>query len=686
MLPTPSRYTVTAALPYANGPVHIGHLAGCYLPADIYVRWLRLQKRDVAFICGSDEHGVAITIKAAKEGVSPQQLVDKYDGMIRQSFLDFGISTDVYSRTSSPRHHQVAADFFKTLYEKDVFIQKESTQYYDPIANQFLADRYIIGTCPNCGYDNAYGDQCENCGKSLDPQDLINPRSALSGEIPIMKNTKHWYLPLQKYENWLTEYILEQHNNWKPNVLGQCKSWLNQGLQERSITRDMSWGVQVPLPDAEGKVLYVWMDAPIGYISATQEWAENTDKNWEDYWMKDDTKLVHFIGKDNIVFHCIIFPVMLQAHGGYILPENVPANEFLNIEGDKVSTSRNHAVWLHEYLLDFPDMQDVLRYVLISILPETKDSDFTWKDFQQRNNSELADILGNLVNRIIILIHKFYNGKIPAPDVLTQQEIQLMQEMQDIPARVSALIDNFKIRDAQTEAMNLARLGNKYLTENEPWKSIKTDVTRTATVMHFGIQLLANLSIVLQPFLPFTCTKIQLALNLPDLTWADAGRVDLVPADTFIEQLPILFRKIEDTEIEIQAQKLAKAKLENLQAQKTKEVKLEEIMPSIAFDDFAKIDLRVGNIIAAERIPKADKLLNLTIDLGTDIRSILSGIAEYFKPEDIIGQQVVVVANLAPRKMRGIESQGMILMAEDNQGNLQFVLPATVINPGSTVR
>jgi methionyl-tRNA synthetase len=684
------RYTITAALPYANGPVHIGHLAGCYLPADIYARYLRSAGEDVLFICGSDEHGVAITLKAMQEGISPQQVVDKYHNIIKNSFADFGISFDIYSRTSLPIHHKTASDFFKTLYDKDVFIKKTSLQFYDAKFKQFLADRYIYGTCPNCGYENAYGDQCERCGTSLDPNELINPKSKLSGEAPELRETEHWFLPLQNYEDWLKVWLLEGHKDWKTNVIGQCRSWINQGLHERSITRDMDWGVPVPLPGAEGKVLYVWMDAPIGYISAAKQWGDENGKNWEPYWKANDTKLVHFIGKDNIVFHCIIFPVMLHAHGEFILPDNVPANEFLNIEGDKVSTSRNWAVWLHEYVQDFPGKQDVLRYVLCANAPETKDNDFLWKDFQAKNNNELAAILGNLVNRVTVLTHKYYNGVIPAAGGLSDSEKELQKEATAYPEKIGKLIRDYKFREALQEYMNLARLGNKYLTENEPWKLIKTDEARTATVMHFSLQLLANLAILAEPFLPDTSAKLSKALHLEGLKWTDAGKTDILKEGNTIEQLEILFSKIEDDVIEKQVEKLHKGRVQPAVApadeSKPAAIDIKPFKDNISFDDFTKLDLRIATVKAAEAVPKTQKLLKLTIDLGNETRTVVSGIAEHYKPEEVIGRQVCLVANLAPRDIKGITSQGMILMTEDDSGKLVFVRPDRMVPSGMDAR
>ncbi|MGQ0828014.1 MAG: methionine--tRNA ligase [Bacteroidota bacterium] len=675
------RHLVTAALPYANGPVHIGHLAGCYIPADIYVRYLRSKGEDVKFICGSDEHGVPITIKAKKEGVTPQQVVDKYHKMMGDSFKEFGISFDIYSRTSSKIHHDTASEFFKTLYDKDVFKEEVTEQYFDEKANQFLADRYIIGTCPKCNNDNAYGDQCEKCGSTLNPTDLINPKSTLSGEKPVLKKTKNWFLPLDKMQPDIEKYV-DSHKEWKTNVFGQCKSWLNAGLQPRAMTRDLDWGVKVPVPEAEGKVLYVWFDAPIGYISATKELFQKQDtrhktQDWELYWKSKDTKLVHFIGKDNIVFHCIIFPAMLMAEGSYILPENVPANEFLNLEGDKISTSRNWAVWLHEYLLEFKDKQDVLRYTLCANAPETKDNDFTWKDFQQKNNSELVAILGNFVNRTLVLTHKYYEGKVPVPAEYTQSDLLLLEAITKFPAKIAASIEQYRFREALAEFMNLARAGNKYLADNEPWTVIKTDAVRVQTVMNISLQICANLTVLMEPFLPFTAKKLSAMLNLKTgLTWDKATRTDLLSAGHQINTAGLLFDKIEDENINAQIQKLADSKKMN---EENIQTTIQPAKPDITFDEFAKMDIRVGTILEAERVPKTDKLMKLLIDTGLDKRTVVSGIAVYYKPEDIIGQQVSILANLAPRKIKGIDSQGMILMAENSKGELSFVSP-TVAN------
>ncbi|MBN8696704.1 MAG: methionine--tRNA ligase [Bacteroidetes bacterium] len=661
------RQLVTAALPYANGPVHIGHLAGCYLPADIYVRYLRSKGEDVKFICGSDEHGVPITIKAKKEGVTPQQVVDKYNKIMGDAFKEFGVSFDIYSRTSSSTHHATASEFFKTLFDKGVFQEEVTEQYFDEKANQFLADRYIIGTCPKCANENAYGDQCEKCGTSLNPTDLINPRSTLSGEKPVLKKTKNWFLPLDKMQPQIEAFI-ESHKDWKTNVYGQCKSWLNAGLQPRAMTRDLDWGVKVPVEGADGKVLYVWFDAPIGYISATKD----LTTDWAKYWKDKETKLVHFIGKDNIVFHCIIFPAMLMAEGSYILPENVPANEFLNLEGDKISTSRNWAVWLHEYLLEFKDKQDVLRYTLCANAPESKDNDFTWKDFQAKNNNELVAILGNFVNRTLVLTHKYYGGKVPEAAEYTKSDVLLLEEISKYPAKIAASIEQYRFREALSELMNLARLGNKYLADNEPWTLIKTDEKRVQTIMNLSLQISANLAVLMEPFLPFTSKKLSEMLNLnPAFRWNDATRTDLLLTGHQINAAALLFDKIEDAAIDAQIQKLADSKKMNEAQNKT----VEPAKAETSFDDFSKMDIRVGTILEAERVPKTEKLLKLKIDTGIDQRTVVSGIAEYYKPEDIIGQQVSILVNLAPRKIKGIESQGMILMAENNAGELSFVAP-----------
>lgn len=673
------RYCITTALPYANGPVHIGHLAGVYVPADIYARYLRSMKEDVLLIGGSDEHGVPITIKARKEGVSPQDIVDRYHNIIKQSFQEFGISFDIYSRTTSPIHNRTASDFFKDLYDKGKFVERTSKQYYDAEAETFLADRYITGTCPHCGNEKAYGDQCEACGTSLSATDLINPKSTLSGAVPQLKETKHWYLPLNEYEDFMRQWILEGHKEWKTNVYGQCKSWIEQGLQERAVTRDLDWGVKVPLPDAEGKVLYVWFDAPIGYISNTKELKPD---DWEKWWKDSDTKLVHFIGKDNIVFHCIIFPAMLKAAGDYILPENVPANEFLNLEGDKISTSRNWAVWLHEYLKDFPGKQDVLKYVLCANAPETKDNDFTWKDFQTRNNSELVAIFGNFVNRTMVLTHKYFGGKVPAKGELTDYDKQTIEEISLYPEKIGRSIEQYRFREALNELMNLARTGNKYLTENEPWKTIKTDEARTATVLNISLQICANLAVLSSPFMPMTAEKLAKMLNMQPVAWFEAGNVDLLSESTEINAPELLFEQIDDKTIALQIEKLQQTKKENALSEASVEAQKE----IISFDDFAKTDIRVGTILSAEKVAKTKKLLKLTVDTGIDKRTIVSGIAEYCKPEEIVGKQVSVLVNLAPKNIKGIESHGMILMAENPDGSLCFVSPEKPTKNGGTIR
>ena len=672
------RYTITAALPYTNGPVHIGHLAGVYIPSDIYARFLRSNKKDVVFVCGSDEHGVPITISAKKEGVSPQEVVDKYHKLIGDSFKDLGISFDIYHRTSDKLHHETASDFFEHLHQKNLFIEKVSKQYFDEKENQFLADRYITGTCPHCNNEGAYGDQCEACGTSLSATDLIEPKSALSGNKPVMKETKHWFLPLDQYESWLKEWILDGHkSDWKSNVYGQCKSWLDQGLQPRAVTRDLDWGIPVPVNGADGKVLYVWFDAPIGYISATKQWAKDTGKDWEPYWKSEDTKLVHFIGKDNIVFHCVIFPSMLKAHGDYILPDNVPANEFLNLEGDKISTSRNWAVWLHEYLEDFPGMQDVMRYVLCATAPESKDNDFTWKDFQTRNNSELVGIYGNFINRVVVLTNKYYDGCVPKRGLLTNDDRQVLSELKLFPAKIAKSIEAYRYREALMDVMNLARLGNKYLADEEPWKLVKTDEVRTKTIMNIALQIVANLSVVSEPFMPFSAHKLACMLGLDQLTWKDAGSDALLEDGSKIQSAQLLFRKIEDSEIEAQLKKLETSKVENQMVNPQKE--------NVSFEDFCSMDIRVGTIIAAEKVKKTKKLLKLTVDTGIDIRTVISGIAEYYQPEDILGRQVSVLVNLAPRNIKGIESQGMVLMAEDKDGTLQFIGPSEGSSNGSII-
>ncbi len=675
----PKRYTVTAALPYANGPVHIGHLAGVYLPADIYVRYLRSAERDVKFICGSDEHGVPITIRAQKEGVTPQQVVDKYHAIIRDSFRDFNVSFDVYSRTSSATHAEVSSGFFTKLNDAGQFIEQTTQQYFDEQAQQFLADRYIVGTCPNCGNENAYGDQCERCGTSLSPTELINPRSMLSGAQPVLRDTKHWFLPLDQYEPWLREWIVEGHkHDWKANVYGQCKSWIDQGLLPRAVTRDLDWGVPVPVPGAEGKVLYVWFDAPIGYISATKEAFPD---EWELYWKDAGSKLVHFIGKDNIVFHCIIFPVMLKAHGEFILPDNVPANEFLNLEGDKISTSRNWAVWLHEYLQDFPGQADVLRYVLCANAPETKDNDFTWKDFQARNNNELVATLGNFVNRAAVLTHKFFEGRVPVLGELTAIDRDAFAQLAEFPARIGALIENYRFRDALAEVLNLARVGNKYLAETEPWHLIKTDVARTGTVLHVALQVAAALAPLLAPFLPESAQKLATMLNLELGNWASAGRSDALVAGHQLRESVLLFAKIEDATVEAQVQKLFDTKRENQLAN----TPVAPAKGDVSFDEFGQMDLRIGTIVAAEKVAKTKKLLKLTVDLGLEQRTIVSGIAEHFAPEALVGQQVQVLLNLAPREIKGIQSQGMLLMAENADGSLALMQPSAPVRNGSGV-
>jgi methionyl-tRNA synthetase len=674
------RHTVTAALPYANGPIHIGHLAGCYIPSDIYVRYLRLKDEDVKFICGSDEHGVPITIKAKKEGLTPQQVVDKYHQMMGDAFKEFGISFDIYARTSSKIHHETAADFFKNLYDKGIFKEEITEQYFDEKANQFLADRYIIGTCPKCNNENAYGDQCEKCGTTLNPTDLINPKSTLSGEKPVLKKTKNWFLPLDIMQPKIEEFV-NSHKDWKTNVIGQCKSWLNAGLQPRAMTRDLDWGVKVPLPEAIGKVLYVWFDAPIGYISATKE----LTPDWELYWKDKETKLVHFIGKDNIVFHCIIFPAMLMAEGTYILPENVPANEFLNLEGDKISTSRNWAVWLHEYLIDFKDKQDVLRYTLCANAPETKDNDFTWKDFQAKNNNELVAILGNFINRTLVLTHNYYQGLVPPTVNYTKEDILLLEEIAKYPTKIAASIEQYRFREALTELMNLARLGNKYLADNEPWKLVKTDEKRVQTIINISLQISASLAILMEPFLPFTAKKLSNMLQLNSkLKWKDANRTDILAPQHQINKADLLFDKIEDAKIEEQIQKLQDSKKQN---EADNLPKTEAIKAETSFDDFNKMDIRIGTILEAERVPKTDKLLKLLIDTGVDKRTVVSGIAGSYKPEEIIGQQVCILANLASRKIKGVESKGMILMAENKLGELSFIAPTkNSITNGDGVR
>jgi methionyl-tRNA synthetase len=672
------RYLITSALPYANGPIHIGHLAGVYVPSDIYTRYLRMKGMNVISICGSDEHGVPITLKARKEGITPQEVVDRYHSLNKKAFEDFGISFDIYSRTSNQVHYETASGIFRTLYDKGEFTEKTSEQYYDEEAGCFLADRYITGTCPQCGNENAYGDQCEKCGTSLSPNELINPQSTISGSKPVLRETKHWYLPLDKYEPWLRKWILEEHKEWKANVYGQCKSWLDQGLQPRAVSRDLDWGIPVPVEGAEGKVLYVWFDAPIGYISATKE----LTSNWEKYWKDKDTRLVHFIGKDNIVFHCIIFPAILKAEGSYILPENVPANEFLNLENDKISTSRNWAVWLHEYLLEFPGKQDVLRYVLCANAPETKDNDFTWKDFQARNNNELVAILGNFINRTLVLTNNYYNGKVPERGETDSNDKNVLNEISRIKENIETYIETYRFREALKEAMNLARLGNKYLADAEPWKVIKTDPERVKSIMNIALQITANLTIVCEPFLPFSMEKLRGWLNFRELRWSSAGNTDLLAAGHLINNPSLLFDKIEDEDIIRQINKLLATKKAN-EAAGAKTVPGKE---PVSFDDFSRIDIRTATVLEAEKVPKTTKLLKLKIDTGLDIRTIVSGIAEYFEPETIVGKQISIIANLETRRIKGIESQGMILMAEDKDGKLVMVAPVEKVSNGSMIK
>lgn len=675
MLQNPKRYTITAALPYTNGPIHIGHLAGVYVPSDIYVRYLRLIGKDVAFICGSDEHGVAISMKAKKEGITPQEVIDKYDGIIRKSFIDFGISFDNYSRTSSKIHHDTASEMFRKLYENGKFIEEVTEQLYDAKANQFLADRFVTGTCPKCNNPEAYGDQCEKCGSTLNATDLIDPKSAITGEKPELKSTKHWFLPLDQYDTFLREWILEGHkNDWKPNVYGQVKSWLDDGLKPRAVTRDLDWGIPVPVEGAEGKVLYVWFDAPIGYISSTKEWAARENKDWEPYWKDADTKLVHFIGKDNIVFHCVIFPAMLKAEGSYILPDNVPANEFLNLEGNKLSTSKNWAVWLHEYLQEFPDQQDVLRYSLTANSPETKDNDFTWKDFQARNNNELVAVFGNFINRVAVLTNKYYSGVVPQANEFSEIDLQTLAELKAYPAVIASSIERYRFREGLGELMNVARLGNKYLADEEPWKIIKENPERVQTQMFVALQIATALAILSEPFLPFTAGKLKRILQLPDsLEWRSVEQQDqLVGGGHQIGEAELLFSKIEDEAIQQQIDKLAATKTANNSDQ------LKQVEPqkeTIQYDDFSKMDIRVGTILEAQKMPKANKLLILKVDTGIDVRTIVSGIAESFTPEEVIGRKVSVLVNLAPRNLRGTESQGMILMANNAEGKLVFINP-----------
>jgi len=688
MLQNPKRYTITAALPYTNGPIHIGHLAGVYVPSDIYARYLRQQNRDVAFICGSDEHGVAISMKAKKEGITPQEVIDKYDGIIRKSFVDFGISFDNYSRTSSKIHHDTASEFFRKLYDDGKFIEEVTEQLYDALADQFLADRFVVGTCPKCGNEEAYGDQCEKCGSTLNATDLINPKSTITGSVPVLKSTKHWFLPLDQYQDFLQKWILEDHaKDWKTNVLGQVKSWLDDGLKPRAVTRDLDWGIDVPVEGAEGKKLYVWFDAPIGYISSTKEWAAREGKDWEPYWKSDDTKLVHFIGKDNIVFHCIIFPAMLKAEGSYILPENVPANEFLNLEGNKLSTSKNWAVWLHEYLEEFPDKQDVLRYALTSNAPETKDNDFTWKDFQARNNNELVAVLGNFINRVVVLTNKYYEGIVPEPNEFSDVDVQTLTEMRAYPAVISSSIERYRFREALMELMNLARLGNKYLADEEPWKLMKENPERVKTQMYVALQIATALAVLSEPFLPFTAAKLKKMLGVhaspADVNdWNEVATAEqILSPGTQIGVAELLFAKIEDEEIQKQIDKLEATKTAN----KNENKKVEAQKDLIQFEDFAKMDLRVGTILEAEKMPKANKLLVLKVDTGIDVRTIVSGIAESFSPEEIIGKKVTVLVNLAPRALRGVESQGMILMTNNAEGKLVFVNPDAEVTNGETI-
>jgi methionyl-tRNA synthetase len=681
----PKRYTITAALPYTNGPVHIGHLAGVYVPADIYARFQRMQGRDVVFVCGSDEHGVPITLKAKKEGITPQQVVDKYHAIIKKSFEDFGITFDNYSRTSAKIHHDTASGFFKKLYAEGKFIEEVTEQLYDAEANQFLADRFVVGTCPKCGNEESYGDQCENCGTSHNATDLINPKSAITGAVPSLKETRHWFLPLDQYEPWLKEWIVDGHKkDWKTNVYGQCKSWIDDGLRPRAVTRDLDWGIPVPIEGAEGKVLYVWFDAPIGYISATKEWAAREGKDWEPYWKDKETKLLHFIGKDNIVFHCIIFPSMLKAEGSYILPNNVPANEFLNLEGNKISTSKNWAVWLHEYLEEFPNQQDVLRYTLTANAPETKDNDFTWSDFQARNNNELVAIFGNFINRVVVLTHKYYDGEVPEASEYLEIDETILKELKAYPAVIESSIERYRFREAQMELMNVARLGNKYLADEEPWKTIKTDEERTKTVMYVALQIASALAVLSEPFLPFTSEKLKKMLTVSssdatkehriENTWKDVEtKTDLLPSGHSIGEGELLFSKIEDEQIEVQLDKLQASKKMNDSMNSVRDIAPQK--DTIQFDDFTKLDMRVGTIIEAEKMAKTKKLLVLKVDTGIDVRTIVSGIAESFTPEEIIGKRVTVLINLAPRALRGVESQGMILMTEDTSGKLVFINP-----------
>ena len=677
------RHTITSALPYANGPVHIGHLAGVYIPSDTYARYLRSKGEDVVWVCGSDEHGVAIELRARKEGKSAQEVVDFYHNQIKKSFEEFGISFDIYHRTSSKLHHETASEFFEKLESEGKFKVETSEQFFDEKEGQFLADRYIKGTCPVCGFQEAYGDQCENCGSTLSPSELKEPKSMLSGEAPVMKETKHWYFPLDEYEPWLKQWILEGHKEWKPNVYGQCKSWIDNGLRPRPMTRDLTWGIPVPVEGGDGKVLYVWFDAPIGYISATKQWAADNGKNWEDYWKKPDTRLLHFIGKDNIVFHCIMFPAILKADGDYILPDNVPANEFLNLESNKISTSRNWAVWLHEYLEDFPGKQDVLRYALTANAPETKDNDFTWKDFQTRNNSELVAIFGNFVNRAIVLTHKYFEGKVPAQGTTQPIDELIMKQVAEVPEKIAAALDQFKFREGLFQLMELARIGNKYLADTEPWKLIKEDKSRVETILNIALQISANLAILCEPFLPFTSRKLFGILDIAPLRWSSAGSVELLTNGHQLNQASLLFEKIEDKDVETQVNKLLATKKMNEQENATPE--LPALKEEIVFDDFVKMDLRVGEIKTAEKVEKSNKLLKFSVDMGLETRTILSGVAKHFSPEEMIGKKVTVMANLAPRKIMGIESQGMLLFAENADGKLVAVSPGDEAENGSTI-
>ena len=679
MAKTFKRYLITSALPYANGPVHIGHLAGVYIPSDIYARYQRLRGRDVVWVCGSDEHGVPITIKARKEGVTPQQIVDRYHTLIGESFRRLGISFDIYSRTTSPTHARTASEFFRTLYDAGKFIERTTEQYYDQEAGTFLADRYIVGTCPRCGNERAYGDQCEQCGSTLSPDELIDPHSAVSGSVPVKRETKHWYLPLDQYEGFLREWILNGHKEWKSNVYGQCKSWLDGGLQPRAVSRDLDWGIPVPVEGAEGKVLYVWFDAPIGYISATKD----LTPEWERYWKDPETKMVHFIGKDNIVFHCIVFPAMLRAHGGYILPDNVPANEFLNLEGEKISTSRNWAVWLHEYLDEFPGKEDVLRYVLCANAPESKDNDFTWKDFQARNNNELVAVLGNFVNRALVLTHKYFDGSTPALGTLTDYDRLTLEELRSIRPSLEANIENYRFREALRDAMNYARIGNKYLADTEPWKVVKTDPERVRTILNVALQITADLSVAIEPFLPFTAEKIRRLLAVEPLGWERLGEAELLPAGHRIGEPELLFEKIEDEAVEAQLRKLSETKAANAAAESKQ--KAEPQKDTISFEDFQRMDIRVSTILEVQRVAKTKKLLRLTVDTGIDRREIVSGIAEHYTPEELVGKQVLVLVNLAPRELKGILSQGMILMAEDASGKLRLLQPDETTANGAVV-